>query len=819
MLRALALLVSIAAGACSADDASRPLAPIDLAVDTLGITHVYAASERDAFFGAGYAMARDRLFQMEINRRQALGTQAEVLGDAALADDQRARLLGFGRLGAADVARVRAERPSEMALFEAWVGGVNRRVDEVRRGLVPRPYGFRPSELDFLPAPWRVEDAFAVGKALSFALSNTLDQEILATVIRNVFPDLAAKLPVLMPAYDFYIVGDANGGAGGPQPLAHHFGREAAPLVVRRPFAAAPGSNNWAVDGAHSTNGRPFVCGDPHQALTSPGRLWPTHMSGGTLDVIGFSYPGTPTVQLGHNAHVGWTATTNFADAMDLWDVDVGGLPRVAHLGDGDHRVVARQETIRVRDAGAAAGVGHDEALTVEEVVGYGILLPDDFLPVPLAFVANGTLLFNWTGFQPSMESSAYLAMDRAEDRDAFDRAADLLDVGAVNFVAADARGIDYRAHARVPDRGDPASHPMPWHVLDGMDGASLWKRGNLPQDKLPHLRDPPRGFLLSANNDPFGFTADGSVENDPWYYGAFYANGFRAARITGELARLTDGGGRVSRGDMEALQDDVHSELADTLLPLLGAAIAKLGSDPALRPWAGRADLRALAGELAAWDRNLTVSSRAAAIFVGLEWFTVERAFSARLPPSLFDEVSAKSPPYLVGALRNVLVGRVGDVGYFAPDGIDALVVGGLDATASWLKARFGDGPVRLGDLQAARFGAIWGGEGGALDSGRLPAAGGVDTVFVNEAAFFDGGAPRAALTASEMSLYRMVIGFGDDGTPEATLDFSRGTSGEPGDPHFADQQAAWRAGAHAPLPFRRADVDAATESRSTLR
>ena len=61
-------------------------------------------------------------------------------------------------------------------------------------------------------------------------------------------------------------------------------------------------SNNWAVDAARSSNGRPLLAGDPHQALTSPTRLWPLHMSsaegGGSLDVIGFAFVGTPTVQL-----------------------------------------------------------------------------------------------------------------------------------------------------------------------------------------------------------------------------------------------------------------------------------------------------------------------------------------------------------------------------------------------------------------------------------------------------------------------------------------------------------------------------------------
>ncbi len=204
-------------------------------------------------------------------------------------------------------------------------------------------------------------------------------------------------------------------------------------------------------------------------------------------------------------------------------------------------------------------------------------------LPLPKAFLANGSLLFNWTGLQTTNEFSAYVGLDRAATLDAFEAAVDLVEVGASNFIAADASGIDYRSHARIPDRGDPASHPMPWHALSGDDPASLWTRGDLPLSKLPHLRDPERGFLVTANNDPFGFTADGSVENDPYYYGTYYEGGFRAHRIEEALSALIEGGAKVDRADMEALQGDVHSPMADTLLPHLADAIQAVDMDPAL--------------------------------------------------------------------------------------------------------------------------------------------------------------------------------------------------------------------------------------------
>ena len=122
--------------ACRGHDASAtrafPKADVRLVVDGMGITHVYAQSDEDALFGAGYAMARDRLMQMEVFRRQALGTSSELFGAKALKADLGARAFGFRDLGVQDEARARAERPADAALVDAWCAGVNARVDEVR---------------------------------------------------------------------------------------------------------------------------------------------------------------------------------------------------------------------------------------------------------------------------------------------------------------------------------------------------------------------------------------------------------------------------------------------------------------------------------------------------------------------------------------------------------------------------------------------------------------------------------------------------------------------------------------------------------------
>lgn len=80
-----------------------------------------------------------------------------------------------------------------------------------------------------------------------------------------------------------------------------------------------------------------------------------------------------------------------------------------------------------------------------------------------------------------------------------------------VNLIAADQKNIRYRVYAQIPDRG--TAHTMgvqPWKLMSGTDPRAMWTGKFLSDDKLPSARDPERGYLSTANNEPFGFTADG---------------------------------------------------------------------------------------------------------------------------------------------------------------------------------------------------------------------------------------------------------------------------------------------------------------------
>ena len=815
---------------CVPSTVSGPSVDVEVIRDSLGIPHIFAATDEDAMWASGYMQAHDRLFQMEMARRQATGRRAEVLGAGYVGDDTLMRTVDIEGWSEQGVMRMREERPELFRFLVAWTAGINARVDEILSGEAPTPSGF--TELGVVPSAWRIVDGAAVGKLLLFGSSNQLENDILATIIRDYLPEAWATIPLLMPLEPELIVPEVD------RPMT-----ASAPIVAEPPMGARPsrdrasrdqasrvlppdaaerlrrfhervgrvpgeGSTNWAVAGRFTENGRSMIAGDPHQPLRTPSLFWAHHMhSDEGLDVVGFNYVGAPGVHLGHNAHIAWTATLNYPDMMDLWDVRA--TPTQALIGDREERIVARTETIRV------AG-GEPVEVTVERVPGYGVLLPEDLAPLP---IGRGRLLFNWTGFAATDDFGGFFGIDTAGSVDDFESAVDGLEIGAFNWIVADQSDILYMTSMWLPSRSGLGPDRLPYTVLDGDDAGSFWTGELVPRELLPRSRATERGWLVSANNDPFGGTVDGDPTNDPYYFGVYFDPGTRARRIAGELERLT-ARGTITTDDFEALQTDTHSILADHMIALLTDAWSRVDTDEALAAYRGRTDLGDLVTALEAWDRRMDREASEPVPFTGLVYFfaklAVEDEFSLVFGPILDAETV-----YLLKLPLLAAEGAWPGSADVFQGGLPSTVLAALDATASWLTTRFGGSDpsnYRWADFHCTRFRGEYPVAG--LDSECIPSDGGDGTVDVSGANFLvDGGGVRDQLRSGGGPIYRMVATFGADGAPEARVTFPRGNVEEPDSPWFTNNVDDWIEGRYRSLPFRTADIEADEQERLTLR
>jgi penicillin amidase len=808
---------------------------VEILIDDRGIPHIYAQNDRDLFHAAGYQMATDRLFQMDLMRRRAFGRSAEVLGELKVDEDKLSRLFNFKRWGALDAARLLEESPADYALFSAWVAGVNKRIDEIKAGSQPLPYGFGVNEANVEPERWDNVDPFIIAKMISFGNSNTLEYEFLASVVKRIAPGAFASIQLLRPGMPTFTMPAEDRPASGVQPLQRP---DAEPLAKLKEAAAAAlpadgaaalhrmhaamagfrvlGSNSWAIDGRHTDNGMPLIANDPHQPLQSPSVMYAQHLNsadgGGAFDAAGFGFAGAPGVQLGHNRNLHWAATTGFADCMDLFSV--GGDDKAVLIGGKSAPITVRSEEIKVKGAPSTV-------LEVNDVDGFGVLL-GDALPFPEALVvdAGRRVLINWTGFRATNEAAAFLGMSRATNLDEWELAVDKMEVGTFNWLAADKDGISYHLHTLIPDRGDPSARPMPYTVVDGDDPAYLWTGQSLPASKLPQSRAEQTGYIVTANNDPFGFTADGDVENDPWYYGAFYDPGYRAARIEKQIKEMS-GKGKLGVVDMQTIQTDTYSGVADQLLPVLAEAYAQVPTDDDLAPYRDRPDLDTLIKLMTVeWSRSMQQEEAGALAFHVFAHYLATQIYQDDLILA-FGPVIEASPITALKFTALAATGQYPDGDAVMQGGRDLLVLAALDQTAQWLAAEFegvNPGNYTWGERHGTGF---RNGFGGQLDGGWVATHGGEDTVNVSSTVFY---APMTTevvnpFESNDGAVFRVVTRFLADGTPEAMINFPRGNSGDPADPHFADTVEDWREGVYKKYPFVRAEVDAAMTKKIVLK
>ncbi len=802
------IAAAIALGACSSEPKEPPLPsqPVEVLVDDLGISHLYAKDDRDAMWAAGYRMASERLYQMEMLKRFAHGRLAEVLGQEGLERDRLARAFDLPRWGRADREATRAADPERADLLHAWVRGINARVGEVRSGAVPPPFGFRKSERDFMPEPWTDDDPYIVLKGAGLALDKTIEFEIALTLLERTYPDAMRSVDVLLPAREVFSIppedrspetklADLPPSAPSSTPASGGKADRAAFAALARMLDAMPrasGSNNWAIAGSLSANGKPILAGDPHLSFDFFGAPYPLHINskaaGGTFDVAGFAYPGTPGIALGHNDKVAWTATSAFADVTDVWEVKREGDG--VRVGGAIAPIEARREKIEIRG---------EEPVEVdyEDVPGWGVVLPQDFLRLPI----GGPFLVRWTGFT-GRPARWFMELNRVQSLDEFDAAASRMNEMNYNFVAADASGIAYRVGVDVPLRGPIVNERRPWTVMSGADPEATW-RGMLDRSKLPHGRANERRWIATANNDPFGFTRTGDVASAPFYYGAFFDPGYRAARISSELERLAAKGG-ITVDDMRALQQDTTSTLAVDLVGALASAHAK----------AKGAELDRLVTLLdEEWDKRMVRDAKGAFAFQVF----LHHLMRATLKDDIelgYDFALKLQTVFIAKVVHLVILGKYPQ-GSALLDGktADDVLLAAAKETTAWLTSRFG--AVDATPLSARKVTSFDHALGYGVPLSSVATDGGEDTINVSQNISFSDDAPWVT---TYVSVERTIASFGADGVPEAIVTFPFASNADPESAESKKANEDYVGGRYQKLPFRRGDVEGRTVRRDSI-
>lgn len=738
-------------------------APVEVLWDERKIPHIYAATEADAYLVQGYLHAFHRLWPMEVRRRAAEGRLAEMLGEAALEADRFLRTVDLTRGPKASLA---AMPDRERQALEAYSRGVN--VALVGSG-VRRPPEFLV--LRHTPEPWTPYHSLLTESIMAWDLAGfqeTLDWWILReTAGEEAFAALRPRYPAggLTILEDEAEVADPvwepSSASSLPPGVALRLALDATPPglahdVIER-FSITRASNAWVVGGERSDSGKPLVANDMHLSLDSP-TLWylmGIHVPG--MDVVGMSLPGVPGVVVGRNNAVAWGFTNAYLADFDLVleTLAPGDSTRVVR-SEGTEPLRTRREEIRVK------GQEEPVELLVQESEAGPIL---SRTPSPGGGAA--LLAFQWVSHRASTTVEALMAMNRAGNAGEFLEALARFSTPHQNTVFADTAGtFGYWMAGTVPLRqaGAPSLLPVP-----GEDEGWRWD-GFLPFQDHPHVMNPTRGYVVTANHrqswDDGSILITDSRWEKPW----------RAMAIRdGVLSQESH-----SVESTRAIQMEVRSPFAQLQLPRVVQAFRKEGMETE-------------AMLLEDWDGGSHLESEAAPLFWG--WISAYRdELGSRL------NLPRGRPP--LASLDRILEDEAPWAGEL--DGIAARTARGrVPAGARWGEVNQLHREHLLEDIPV--LGALLG-----FRTSPLPREGSLHAPNVSP---FSGGGPPFRVRHGPSQRAVMDLGGGDY---PGGFSLPGEQSGFPASAQGGPQLEAWREGSLWPLPLDREAMEPRTRLRT---
>jgi penicillin G amidase len=771
--------------------------PVEILHDRWGIAHLYARNEHDLFFAQGFNVARDRLFQLEMWRREATGTLAEILGPKALQHDRGARLLRFR----GDMSRELLHyHPRGDQIIAAFVEGINAYIALTEREPARLPFEFRV--LGTKPGRWTPEVVVSRHNGL---FRNVIQEVQNARLVRILGSDKARELLNLHPGKPSLDPGPVLNLAIIQERLLELYrsahtpvrflpedvlpeyrnkerksasrDRDSLPAPRTEDFdpidSSALGSNNWVISGDHTFSGAPIMANDPHRVIQIPSLRYWVHLVAPGWDVIGGGEPALPGVSIGHNTRGAWGLTIFAIDQEDLYvyETDPANALRYRYQDAWEPMKVVR-ESIPVH--GQAA-----EAIDLK-FTRHGPIIHEDHA-AHRAYALRAAWLEEGTA--PYLAS---LRIDQVGSWQEFREACRDFRTPSENLVWADVDGhIGWQAVGLAPIRRNWSGLlPVPG------DGRYEWE-GFVPPLDLPHRTDPLKGWVATANQDnlPRGY---------PFAVGFEWTSPFRFARIEEVLAS----GRRFTMMDMMRLQQDELSIPARSLVPLL----LQLGS------LAGKA--KEASDRLKAWNFVLDKESVPAAIYVTWEQALRSRAWELLVPR----EAQAVFPASGLSIEMLIPLLMVPD-GRFGPDPIgsrDALLARVLDQAVVELERRLGPGMEhwKYGQIGLKHIrlvhplsDAVRPDLRAKLDLGPLPRGGYAHTV----------NSTSDSLNQSTGASFRLIADTGNWDRSVGTN--SPGQSGDPASPHYSDLFELWARGQYVPVFSSRGKVESVTESRTVLK
>lgn len=692
--------------------------------DEQGVPHIKASSDADLYRAQGFVQAQDRMFQMDLARRQASGRLAEVVGEAAVPTDQFFRTFSL-REAAKDSWEGYGSDAKQV--LEWYAEGVNAYMEQASEN-GELPYEFKL--LGYEPEPWSEVDSLTIGKFMAYDLGGNWSSLAIRHWALGNFPeDKARELFITYPESKPAIL-EANlknqvqvSGRFNPELLPHEFN----------------GSNNWVVSGDKTKSGMPLLADDPHLGLNTPSIWYQMQLESPEQNVSGVIFAGIPGIILGHNEEIAWGVTNVGPDVQDLYIEKPNPTNPTEFQYDGKwEKAEVRNEPIKVKDGKT---VDFEVVVTRHGPIISNVMYDEED--------PSAQFSMQWTALEPTLELQAVLNMNKASNWEEFETALEDFHAPAQNFVFAAKDGtIAYKANGRIPIRktGD-AQLPVPG------DSSEYGWTGYVPYDELPKVVNPDKGFIATANNQVIG-------DSYPYHITDLWAQAYRYERISEVLSARDD----FTKEDMMALQMDQHNlQAREFLTDMVGSVESKDSTG----------QYKEMLDVLKTWNQVDEVDSAAPLLFHKWIQQLPVTLFKEQMPEDIYEMLAGK------GSIVDQMMrdGYAGKEGAWVTEqkGIDEWVYQSFVASVESIQETFGDdvNGWEWGDYHQLTFNHPLAGVSPAfeyfLNPKRVPIGG--SNITVQAAAFDEDGSVthgaswRFVADLADLSSAYHIVGPGQSG------------------------------------------------------